>query len=317
MASSDSPTKEGGHDKAIGVERKRGKGKRRHIFTMEELLLLNNKFSENPYPDFTTRKELSNLIHCSISIIDNWFQNKRARLPAKERCRIFAARKQKEFPVEGHSLLSLQYTKYEAPNYVPEHSFSYTQETLPGRAGCSSLYTQGVFSQQVGLDHTGVPKIEKEQGYVLEYQSNTGNGLFPGSLCSNYRSTTGLHPPTSPVDYFDKTRTEGGEKQHANPYILHCVYTMHGRRQQQEEQKNRPYSLLQGWQQNGSQYHLQQPQQPQNCQEKMRFQEQLLMYPSHEDLGQQFPYLQSQEQGWDPQKNGESLCSQLQQASPK
>ncbi|XP_023581505.1 adenylate cyclase, terminal-differentiation specific-like [Trichechus manatus latirostris] len=163
-------------------------------------------------------------------------------------------------------------TNTEAPKDIPEQSFSYAQETLLGRAGCSSLDTQGVPSQQLHLSNQPLS-------------------------------------PTSSVEHFDRDRTERGQSQYASPCLQHHVYSVHGVRQQQEEQKNSPHSPLQGQQQNGWQCHLQQPQQPQHCQEKLQFQ-----HPSHGDLGQQLPSLQSQEQSWYPQNNGGSLRSQLQQA---
>ncbi|XP_023402907.1 cytoplasmic polyadenylated homeobox-like protein 2 [Loxodonta africana] len=311
MASDGSPTAECDREEEIRTEQKRRKRKR-HVFTKEELLILNNKFSENPYPDFTTRRELSNLVHCSMGVIETWFQNKRARLPAKERHRIFVVKKGKAFPVQGHSPLSLQDTKPEAPKDGPEQSFSYAQETQLGRAGCSSVETQGVPSQQLGLDGSGVPNIQKEPGYALENSGNTASGLYPGSEFPSYRSAPGLHSPAASVEHFDRDRTERGRSQYASPYLQQQVYSAPGGRQQQEERKDSPYSLLQGQQQNGRQCHLQQPQQPQHCQEKLWFQ-----HPSHGDLGQQLPSLQAQEQSWYPQTNRESLSSQLQQAAPQ
>ncbi|KAM9197857.1 cytoplasmic polyadenylated homeobox-like protein 2 [Dugong dugon] len=241
-----------------------------------------------------------------------WFQNKRARLPPKERRRIFAVKKGKEFPVEGLSPLSLQDTNTEASKDIPEQSFSFAQETLLGRASCSSLDTQGVPSQQVGSGDSGFPNIQKEPGYDLEYRGNTASGLFPGSVLPNYTSEIGLYSPTSSVEHFDRDRTERGQSQHASPYPQHYVYSVHGVRQQEEEQKKSLYSPLQGQQQNGWQCHLQHPQQPQHCQEKLQFQ-----HPSHGDLGQQLPSLQSQEQILYPQNNEGSLSSQLQQAHPQ
>ncbi|KAM9618033.1 cytoplasmic polyadenylated homeobox-like protein 2 [Trichechus inunguis] len=327
MASNGSPPAECGHDEEIGTEQKQGKGKQRLTFSMEEVLVLNNnKFSEDPYPDFTTRRELSNLLHCSVVVIDcgceyiyvyvlwkktilSWFQSKRAQLSPKERHKIFAAKKRKAFPVPGHSRLSLQDTNTEAPKDIPEQIFSYAQGTLLVRAGCSSLGTQGVPSQQVGSGDSGFPNIQKEPGYDLENHSNTASGLFPGSVFPNYTSAIGLYSPTSSVEHFDRDRTERGQSQYASPYLQHHVYSVQGVRQQQEEQKNSPHSPLQGQQQNGWQCPSQQPQQPQHCQEKLQFQ-----HPSHGDLGQQLPSLQSQEQSWYPQNNGGSLRSQLQQA---
>ncbi|XP_064125876.1 transmembrane protein 254 isoform X6 [Loxodonta africana] len=81
------------------------------------------------------------VITLSIGYYTIWFQNKRVQLPAKERHRIFVAKLGKEFPVQGHSPLSLQDTKSEAPKDVPEQIFFYAQETLLGRAGFSSLGT--------------------------------------------------------------------------------------------------------------------------------------------------------------------------------
>ncbi|XP_023581665.1 paired box protein Pax-6-like, partial [Trichechus manatus latirostris] len=245
-----SPTAECGHDEEIRTEQKRRKGKQRHVFTKEELIILNNKFSEDPYPDFTTRRELSSLVHCSLSVIANWFQNKRVRLPPKERQRIFAAKKGKAFPVQDHSPLSLQDTNTEAPKDIPEQSFSHAQGTLLVRAGCSSLGTHGVPRQQVGSGDSGFPNIQKEPGYDLEYRGNTASGLFPGSVLPSYTSAIGLYSPVSSVEHFDRDRTERGQSQYASPYLQHHVYSVHGVKQQQEEQKNSPHSPLQGQQQN-------------------------------------------------------------------
>ncbi|XP_042637102.1 cytoplasmic polyadenylated homeobox-like [Orycteropus afer afer] len=266
MASNGSPIEKDGHEKIMRTERKRGK---RHTFTMEELLILNNTFLEDSYPDFTTRRELSNLVHCSKDVICNWFQNKRAPLPAKERCKIFVAKKQKEFPVRGHTISSIQVTTSEAPDCIPEQSFSHSQETHLLRPGCSSLDTKGVPSQQVGSGPSGIPNNGK--GHALEYQGNTGSGLVPGSQFPNYRSAIGFHHLTSSMDYFDRDRPARGEGQYVSPYPLPDVYSVLGARQQ-EEWKNCPYSL-QGQQQNAWQHHLQQLQRPQNCQEKLQFQE--------------------------------------------
>uniref|UniRef100_A0A8D2ANT2 Homeobox domain-containing protein n=1 Tax=Sciurus vulgaris TaxID=55149 RepID=A0A8D2ANT2_SCIVU len=80
----DSPKEEG--------ERKheRGKRKPRHRFTKHDLEILNQSFEQNPYPEFATREELANQMHCYISVINNFFQNKRARLRPREKQKISA-----------------------------------------------------------------------------------------------------------------------------------------------------------------------------------------------------------------------------------
>lgn len=52
----------------------RGAGHRRrrprHRFTKGELWVLNQSFEQDPYPDFTTRKQLANQIHCHLYVIE-------------------------------------------------------------------------------------------------------------------------------------------------------------------------------------------------------------------------------------------------------
>ncbi|EHH31864.1 hypothetical protein EGK_13016, partial [Macaca mulatta] len=64
------------------------KTKRRHKFSEELLQELKEIFGETCYPDYTTRKTLANKFGCPVNVIDNWFQNKRARLPPAERHRL-------------------------------------------------------------------------------------------------------------------------------------------------------------------------------------------------------------------------------------
>ncbi|XP_006834764.1 PREDICTED: double homeobox protein A-like, partial [Chrysochloris asiatica] len=128
--------------KLVGSESKQGKGNR-CLFDSEQLTILNTSFSEDPYPDFATRRELANLVRCSIDVISNWFQNKRARLPAKERRKILEARKSKNNALQNSSL---QATTRETFYCVSEQSISYTQGTVLD--GNPSVDTPGDPSQQ-------------------------------------------------------------------------------------------------------------------------------------------------------------------------
>ncbi|XP_046511063.1 cytoplasmic polyadenylated homeobox-like [Equus quagga] len=308
-----SPVEEDGHKEVKGTKWRGGKGKQRHKFTTDELYILNQTFEETPYPDFTTRKELAKQLRCQVYIIDNWFQNKRARLPPRERHRMFAIWKLHEFPVQGRSCLSLQDTQAESPNYTTEHNFSSTEEAVLGRASYSSLETQEIPSQQDGPGDTMVPGIVKEPSCTLEYQGDTRSKLCPAYPFSSYKSALFFHPPTSSVQYFERDGPEKEESQHARPIILHHISTVQGERQQQQEKKAHcHHSLFQGQQANGCRCPLQQPQQLQDYQENLLFQAQYLMHLSCGDLGQQVPSLPSQEQRGFSQTNGEPLCSQLQ-----
>ncbi|XP_037659832.1 cytoplasmic polyadenylated homeobox-like [Choloepus didactylus] len=318
MASNGSPFEEDSHNEEREKKWGKGKGKQRHKFTNEELNFLKEKFEEDPYPDFTTREELAGKVRCHVSVIDNWFQNKRARLPPRERHRIFAARKRHEPPVQGHSLPRLLNVQAEAPKYITEQSFCCAQGYLLDGAGSSFLKKQWLPFQQVDSGGSGIQGIEKEPGYALNYQGDTGKGPSPAYPFPSYGSAVYTQPSTSSMNYFDKD-PGAGRSQHASPFLLNSVPNVHGMRKQQEEQNmaHCHYSLLQGQQQNGWGCHLQQHQQPQNFQEKPLFQEQLLKHLGHGNPGQGFPSLQLQQQNQYPQNNGQLLCSQPQQATPQ
>ncbi|XP_014640274.1 PREDICTED: uncharacterized protein LOC101390980 [Ceratotherium simum simum] len=227
---------------------------------------------------------------------------------------MFTVWKRHEFPVQGHSFLSLQDTQAESPSYTTEQNFSSTEEALLGRAGYSSLETQEVPSQQDGSGDTVIPGIRKEPSCALEYQGDTGSKLCPAYPFSSYKSALFLQPPPSSVQYFERDEPGREESQHARPFILHHVSSVQGERQQQQEKAHCHYSLFQGLQQNGCRCHVQQPQQPQDYQENLLFQDQYLMHLNCGDLGQQVSSLWSQEQSGCSQTNGQPLCSQLQHA---
>ncbi|XP_053063165.1 cytoplasmic polyadenylated homeobox-like protein 2 [Acinonyx jubatus] len=240
---------EDGHNKVKEMKAGRRNGKPRRKFTKDELHVLNYTFEENPYPDFTIRKTLAEQLYCQIYVIDNWFQNKRARLPLKERQRIFAARKLRLFPVQSHSRLSVQDPQAESPRATEKTCFS-TQEALPEGAGYFFPGTQRAPSQQVGSGDAVVPGIAKEQSYDLEYQGDTGSRLYPNYPFYSYDSAVSFHPSTFSGQYLENYGAGTGESWESKAHILHHVCGTQGERQQQQ-QACCPYSLCQGQQHNG------------------------------------------------------------------
>lgn len=67
---SGSPIEEYGYNEVKKRKWGKEKGRPRHKFTKDELHILNLAFEENPYPDFTTRKELAEQLHCQVYVID-------------------------------------------------------------------------------------------------------------------------------------------------------------------------------------------------------------------------------------------------------
>nr|XP_012628005.1 pituitary homeobox 2 [Microcebus murinus] len=260
---------ENGHKEEIEGKKKR-KTKQRHKFTMEQLQKLKEKFAQYPYPDFTTKDDLAKDFHCQVNVIDNWFQNNRARLPAEERQRLFQFWKQNS-QGQAHPLSSLQDTQAAAPSYDSKQSLSCAQKVLMGRASCSSLEKQGVPSQRADSCCSYMGQGTKKQpGGVLEDQGDTESGHSPAHPFLSYSSITYLLPPTSSLPYIVRKRTETRESQHARFFYSYHAHSEYGMRKQQEKQEKecRHYSLLQGQQQNDWHYHLKQHQQPQNYQDR-------------------------------------------------
>ncbi|XP_077933635.1 cytoplasmic polyadenylated homeobox-like protein 2 [Halichoerus grypus] len=286
---------EDGHNKVKETRGRKVIGKPRRKFTKDELCLLNHIFEDIPYPDFITRKKLAERLYCQIYAIDNWFQNKRARLPLKERQRIFAARKLHAFPIQGHSRGSLRNPQAESPIWAPEQTCSSTLEALPGGVGYFSPETQWVPNQQDGSGDTGVPGIKKEQSYASEYQGDMGNRLYANYSSYSYESAIYLHPSTS-VQYFEKYGPETGQSWNARAFILQQVHSQQGERQQRQ-QAYCPYSLYQGQQQNGYSMSSTATSASEGSRQ-IGFQDQLLMHLNPGDLGQQVrSSLKSQQQG--------------------
>ncbi|XP_053450160.1 pro-neuregulin-4, membrane-bound isoform isoform X1 [Nycticebus coucang] len=278
-------------------------------------------FTYNPYPDFTTREELAKKLQCQVNVIDNWFQNSRARLPTKESSRLFATWKQCNVPVQAHPLLEVQDTQAEAPNYTTNQSLSCAQKILMGRADCSSLEKQGISSQQAGPSWSfPVSGTIKQPGGALENQDHTGSGRSPSCPFPSYSPAGCLHTPKALVCYFVRERVDTGESQHADPFLSCYLHSEYGVRKQQEEQEEDNFkkcSLSECLQQDDWQYYLEQHQRPQIYQEKMLFLEQLTVDLDPGDQGQDLDSSQLQLQVQFPQNNGEPGCSQLQQAPPQ
>nr|XP_048276852.1 cytoplasmic polyadenylated homeobox-like protein [Myodes glareolus] len=98
-----SPDKEDSCRKAR-TERGRGRLKPRHKFTKDDLKILQQLFEQNRYPDFTTKENLAQECRCTVYVIENWFQNRRARL-SKFRDKSFDTgrmHKSQDYMLTGH-----------------------------------------------------------------------------------------------------------------------------------------------------------------------------------------------------------------------
>uniref|UniRef100_A0A2K6JS49 Cytoplasmic polyadenylated homeobox like n=1 Tax=Rhinopithecus bieti TaxID=61621 RepID=A0A2K6JS49_RHIBE len=217
------PAKENHHNEERQTNKER-KTKHRHKFSEELLQELKEIFGENCYPDYTTRKTLANKFECPVNVIDNWFQNKRARLPPAERHRIFVLQKKHYFPVQAYPFLSCQEAQAAAPNYTTEQSFSGAQRVLMSRAGCSLLEKQKIPSQQMGYNCFSLENQEmlsQQVGPQCSYLEKPGiPSQQVASQSSHLVTGTGkqprccldcLHPPPSSVPYFHGERTETGK----------------------------------------------------------------------------------------------------------
>ncbi|XP_030674966.1 cytoplasmic polyadenylated homeobox-like [Nomascus leucogenys] len=169
--------------------KKERKTKHRHKFSEELLQELKEIFGENGYPDFTTRKTLAKKFDCPVNVINNWFQNKRARLPPAERHRIFVLQKKHDFPVQAHPFLSCQETQAAAHNYATKQSLSGAQRALMRRAGCSPLEKQRIPSQQMGYNCFSLENQETPSQQVGSMYSSLEKPGIPsqqrGSMCSS------------------------------------------------------------------------------------------------------------------------------------
>lgn len=140
MASKESSAKK---DHNAAQERKCGKQKTRprHRFKKDDLEILKQSFEQNPYPSFTTKEELANQLHCQLYVIDNWYQDRRYRLPLREKKRIFAIWKLNRFCAQRSQSLVSPNTQAQSANSSTKPTPLHGQETLACRAGYSSLET--------------------------------------------------------------------------------------------------------------------------------------------------------------------------------
>ncbi|XP_045149985.1 uncharacterized protein LOC123522141 [Echinops telfairi] len=273
MAFNGVPTEDGGQVQMTGERPARPPP----AFTVEPWQPLKQPLLEDPYPDFT-RRELSDPTQSSLTGASSWFQNRRSPFPAEEeRRRLYWVTKQERDSVQGHTLQDL---KPDASNSVPQKKRRLTPllETLLRSEGCSAPNSQGVPGHQGSSDHLRV-SYTKEPDWAVEYQGDTGRGLFPGSLFPSNAPDNGF---PSPASSRDRGGSETGGSQCANSYFLHAVHSVQGVRQQPWEGQKGPYSGFQG--------------------------------EEHNDW-QQFFSVPMQEQGWYPPTKRKSLCSLLQQAT--
>ncbi|XP_010616086.1 cytoplasmic polyadenylated homeobox-like [Fukomys damarensis] len=306
MASKGSSGKKDDHNET--QERKCGRRKTRppHRFTEQQLQTLEQSFQQNPYPTFTTKEEFADQFHCNLHVIQKWFKGRRCRLSPTEKKRIFAIWKLNRFHVErSQSLVS---PNIKAQDNYPTMSPTslHDQETLPQRAGDSSLETQTIPRGYFGSGDSVVTGVNREPRCPLEYQGAPASGPSPPSTPDSF-----IYPNAS-MQYFENAKYEVGQSQNSLTFLSHYVFNGLGKSQQQEEYKV-PYQYLifQGQLPNHWGYHLQQIQPPQYYQEnyQLAFHNQFLPYQNPSDLGQQEPNLPSEQES-----SGGALSSLLQQA---
>ncbi|XP_041518959.1 cytoplasmic polyadenylated homeobox-like [Microtus oregoni] len=144
-----SPDKEDSCSKAR-TERGRGKLKPRHKFTKDDLKILQQSFEQDRYPDFTTKETLAQECRCTVYVIENWFQNRRARL-SKFRDKSFGTKrmhKSQDYILTGH-----QDTQGQAPNYSVEQ-VSYHQLLVNAMVQSNRMRSGGAVCYQ-GTSGTG------------------------------------------------------------------------------------------------------------------------------------------------------------------
>ncbi|XP_047410326.1 cytoplasmic polyadenylated homeobox-like protein 2 [Sciurus carolinensis] len=283
----------------------RGKGKPRHKFTKHELEILNQLFKQNPYPEFSTREELANQMDCQLCIINNWFQNKRARLRCREKQRTFVTGRKQESLVQAHPAVGHQDAQVQSHNSTTSQP-SWPQQAPLGGAGYFSKETWGLAGEEDHSCDAVVPGIRMEASSASEWQMVTGSAPSPSS-------TPAMHShPASSLQGFERATFSTEESQHGRPLLLPYVDSVQGNMQQQELLYQN--SVYEGQQENDWGYYLHQLPQPQYHQE-MLFQDPFLVPQKQGNLEQQVSsLLQQQDAGCEG--NGEALSSQEQCTSP-
>ncbi|MBZ3879308.1 Rap guanine nucleotide exchange factor 2 [Sciurus carolinensis] len=279
MASKASSVEEGGR------KHERGKGKPWHSFTKHDLEILNQSFEQNPYPEFATREELANQMHCCISVINNFFQNKRARLRPREKQKMFVTRRQQESPVQAHPVVGTQVALMQSLSSAPAQP-SCPQQAPLGRAGYFSLETRGLANEEDGSYDPVVAGSAIKSSFGLECQWDTGRGSSP-----SFRPVMHSHPTLS-LQTFERATFTTEKSQHSRPLFWPYVDSEQGKMLQQEEQE-RPcqYWLDEGQQENDWGYYLHQLPQPQYYQKMLLFQDPFLVPQEQGDLEYQVPSL--------------------------
>ena len=162
--------------------------KPRHKFSRDELKRLKQEFAYAPYPDFTTKDELARQFQCEVSVIDNWFQNKRARLAPELKSKISAMRRMRrcqDYMRTGH-----QDTQVQASDCSPGQ-ISYTQVSPnlshPGPL-LSFVQPPKASGEQYSSCDSVVRSIGRQSIGTVEHQGAAGRE-------SSFRPTNFTFPP--------------------------------------------------------------------------------------------------------------------------
>ncbi|XP_052046267.1 cytoplasmic polyadenylated homeobox-like protein 2 [Apodemus sylvaticus] len=194
------------------MRQERGKSKFRHKFTTEEVKILKQEFKNSPYPFFETKDELAQQFQCDVSVIDNWFQNKRARSPQEvkeklsdirrsRKCQNYmltgpqdtqteeASGEQCDFVVQSVGMRSVGTEEYQGATGSGSYNFSPINFTLP--PGSEQYY--------MGGDH---PETQESQSFTFslcvqgQRQMDSNNSpVFPEQQQNNWEYQQPLQRP--------------------------------------------------------------------------------------------------------------------------
>ncbi|XP_010616089.1 cytoplasmic polyadenylated homeobox-like [Fukomys damarensis] len=306
MEAKGSSGKKDDHSEAQERQHRRQKTRPPHRFTQEELKILKQSFEQNPYPSFTTKRELAKQLRCDLCVIQNWFQDRRYRLPPREKKRLFATWKLNGFCVQRSQPLGSPNIQVQSDNSSMNPTSLHDQETAPQGAGDPSLETQTIPRGYFDSGDSVVPGINREPGCLLEYQGAPASGPSSTSTPDSF-----IYPNAS-MQYLENTRYEAGETQHALPYFSYYAFNGQGTGCQQEEHKAPDqYLVFQGQQPNDWGCHLQQLSQPWYYEEnrQLPFQGHFWSFQNPSYLGQEELSLPSEQES-----SGGALSSLLQQA---
>ncbi|XP_021091704.2 cytoplasmic polyadenylated homeobox-like [Mesocricetus auratus] len=263
----------------------RGKSKPRHKFAQDHLKILQQLFEKDPYPNYLTKDKLAAQFGCQVCVIENWFQNRRSRLPSKLRGKNYDGRTTPESQDSG----------------LPGHQGTQSLSACDTAGQVCSVETQEASGEQVDSPDSMVQSVRmRSSACPVCYQGAGGSGS------SFSLGTTNFTPPPmceqSAMGNWIKTWYSQSSTSSVFGYVPRSG----------QGQMDSKYSWLFPKQQQNNWGHQQQQQQPQSDQETS-FADRLMVHQSQQDLGQQAPFFLSEHQEHF-RLSGDAAGSQMQPA---